>query len=524
MEINSLRTEEEYIDKFYLGDIFPELEDRSSFNEVALFALSTYTKPRGEEKYVNTNVISVDQETYKYYYQQEVGFIKDRATLGKNGLDYAIVLFTNSTAIEKKTPIIVRAESDNEDEEFYEISSSEKDFVKKILERGNILKNTEVKENILNKWSEMADSFSDIEKSDNPRIIYVSVEDKSESGIAQAVSKVISVIRGISEHNQTRIHYYNNGGFREIPSYLDMIMSLIRDASNVHIEKNIIEYYDGKAAIKPAQRGVENFVSGINELRNYGKIDSLKKYYGLEDAQGAYGLAENDKDFLECLNRISMGIQTNQIANFQKGLDELSEIKRNGKEALSDEYLRLFFDEIVNDYKFIEYKNTDIKKYIIEMMRWTYSKGYYQQLITMIESFVPYLLEDCHMFSYSLDQDYIDNIVKRSGNEPVHTVFNVCVVRFIRIVGNNDFIGGKIINDTSYRKKIKITATDSVFRLIQSHKKIKSIRNQINHVSYKNYTVMNNKLEVQLEIYLNQLKNVLNKSGEKIEVISVHDA
>ena len=61
MEINSLRSEEEYIDKFYSGDIFPELEDGSSFNEVALFALSTYTKPRGEEKYVNTNVISVNQ-------------------------------------------------------------------------------------------------------------------------------------------------------------------------------------------------------------------------------------------------------------------------------------------------------------------------------------------------------------------------------------------------------------------------------------------------------------------------------
>ena len=524
MGINNLRSEEEYIDKFYSEDIFPELEERIDLKEVALFALSTYTKPRGEEKYVNTNVISVNQETYKYYYQQEVGFIKDRATLGKNGLDFAIVLFTNSTAIEKKTPIIVRAESENEDEEFYEISSSEKDFVKKILERGNILKDTKVQKNILNKWSEMADSFSDIEKSDNPRIIYVSVEDKSESGIAQAVSKVISVIRGISEHNQTRIHYYNNGGFREIPSYLDMIMSLIRDASNVHIEKNIIEYYDGKAAIKPAQRGIENFVLGINELRNYGKMDSLIKYYRLENLQGGYGLAENDKDFLECLKRISMGIQTNQIANFQKGLDELSEIKRNGKEALSDEYLRLFFDEIVNDYKFIEYKNTDIKKYIIEMMRWTYSKGYYQQLITMIESFVPYLLEDCHMYSYSLDQDYINSLVKRSGDEPVHTVFNSCVVRFVKSYKGSNLTSGNIFTDIKYGKQIKISSTNGLFRLIQSHIAIKTIRNKINHVSYKNYTVMNNNLEVQLKTYINQLKNVLKKDGEKLEVISVPDA
>ncbi len=512
------KTELDYINKYYSDDNFLEVNKDNTEIDIALFALSTYNKPRETSDPMEMSVINVNQREYFYYYQQEVGVIKDRANLGKNGLDYAIILITSSTIVEKRKAILVKDNRTpiSQDEIIYEMKSSEKNYIKNILEKGNVLNNSDPEAEIQKKISGLFESHNIKEMSSNPRILYISVEEKKEDEIAGAIAKAISFIKLIS-NKKTNIHYYNNGGFREIPLYLEMIMSLIKDDPNINIEKNIIEYYDGNAVLKTAGRGVEDFVSGINEFRNYGKMDSLNKYYRYGDDNVLDSLTENDMKLLDCLNRISVGIQSNLIANFQAGLDDLNSIKELGKEMLQDHFLRLFFDEIINDFSFVEYKNSNRSKYIIEMMRWAHKKGYYQQVITMIESFVPLLLKECNKYNYNLPNTYINSKRKYThDSDNDRTVFNACVIHNC-VAGKQNIFDGRAFDNN----EINVISTDKIYRLIQNHKVIKDIRNKVNHISYRNYSVSDIHLKEHLNNYINQLNKVINSSSEKLVVTKV---
>lgn len=510
---------EDYIEEQYVDSNFPVAENNNKEDgvNVALFALSTFPGSKRPSVFEKGG-LQID-----YYHQQETALLNERLNRGKNGIDYLIILITESTArISNEKPLEPIADK------MYYFLCSAKDYICRVAEKGNILNNTKTdKLEILSSYR-----FDKLEDSNNERIIFISVENKTEEGIAMAISKTIAVIQEIKKHGKTNIYYYNNGGLREIPMYLETIMSLIKEDEGINIQNNIIEYEvlngKGTARLKSAGQGVVDFVSGINEFNNYGKTDSLNKYYANQEKYNGYKIDSYDKEFLDSLNHIAYGIQANFLGDFINGLDELKKKKESGRDRIHDSYLNTFYNEIMDNIQFIDFVKGSIE-YVSGMIEWSLKKGYYQQTLTMIESLVPEILHKAGVFSYYFPggDEYI-RTNSMPNQSPVNAVFNSVVIYHYKIIKGkegdsvNKFDGSKILTKSNNSKnvfahRVKIKSTNEVWNLIKDHNILKELRNDSNHMNANNSIGISKEVFKQkVELYLERLSKILDDADNQL--------
>ncbi len=192
---------------------------------------------------------------------------------------------------------------------------------------------------------------------------------------AKAVSEATNTLRELlNDNDHVTLYLDQHGGLREISIVLSAIISLLNNEAekltvktyNVEVGKNLI--------VSDASMKIYDFVSGINEFMNSGRISSLQNYEKHNESASL-------KALLEPMEQIAAGIQWNLLTPFYNGLDSLgSVIDDIGSD---DAYIALFKEQIRNDYGVLLNKD---ERNVINILKWCCRKGFYQQALTILES------------------------------------------------------------------------------------------------------------------------------------------
>ena len=497
---------DEYIfDKYqnFFSQVDSEKEDGSEIN-ICLMALSDM----GSVAYGKRSTLKSDDNNITYYYQQEAALLDLKNKLQGRTLDHFVVMTTQKTRTCGNKPVYF----ETKDKMQYVVNESALSFVSKIVStlwNAAEIKNIAVDEEGLN-TSE-----------------YVI----NKSSTAKAVRDAFAEIKKIEnlakkEGKKVVLHYYNNGAFREIAVVLESILSLIENDEKLKITINNckVRYErsddpDNKptTTINVGELGIFDFVSGINEVLKYGKTDSLKNYFRKQKIDRE----SRDYKFVYCLDHISKGIQVNDLEMFLNGLEDLKKIKKTDDissvdASLNDPYLDLLRDSIIGSFGFLDKTGDD---YLIGIMNWCLDRGYYQQLLTMIESLVPEMLykKDIYDISEPAKRE-IESSNEKFKDESVELfAFNKVICGALR----------KVINKKNYGDEFAIKGLKFQYRdiekeketacLLKRHARLKDKRNESSHLQIKEGKLNRfdddrkkaETLKGQLTEYVRQLEKVI---------------
>lgn len=366
---------------------------------------------------------------------------------------------------------------------------------------------------------------------DKKRFIDIDVDEESP---AKSIKKVIDKLRELKSNlpSDTKINLYvdRHGGFRSLQQFLDAILSLLHD------EFSIIESYDVKydpnvknsEIVKLDNRSIFDFVSGINEFTNYGRIDSLRKY-------------PENKKLNDCIIKIADSIQLCSIYDFEKGLDALAVYFTTPSVKESPTFLSIFEDSIRLDYKSLLTDN----RTIVDEIQWCLNKGFYQQALTLIEGAMPRELHKCGVFSYSEtlririedQKEHPHKYRNKKIKEEINVfIFNNSVTSLYSdkdreqllksknfkdtSSGNNLYKGGlitkadnlmknttfssdKVTIDSKYCNiSFKTASSNILYAFLRLHCTLKKLRNFSNHASMDSFPISLGKLKEAIIQYI----------------------
>ena len=230
-------------------------------------------------------------------------------------------------------------------------------------------------------------------------------ENDPYGGIAETV-KVIREIKDCPDSGKLQLYMDSHGSFRIIQYSLQAIISLL---SQENIE--VSEYYDvrfsGSTATITNQTAtfqLFDFVSGINEFINYGRIQSLERYFEKLPKN-----ATTEK-LLHTIKEIAESIQLCEINQFQAGLKSLADFYNNiDTDREVDAYLSLFTENIRHDYQNL----LKLDHTTLDEIQWCLDKGFYQQCLTLIEARIPQILSKKGIMKYGNRTKSYGNAVKK---------------------------------------------------------------------------------------------------------------
>lgn len=316
---------------------------------ILLLALSTFfsrndEKPDLTKTYEYFYMDSKNSHSGKYIYQMEpVVQVLSKKLADENDTLDAIVMLCSKQSMEKKMVI------DNQGER----SVSPLDFFK------------EKTVPWLNSDRDIEDMFYPIRMDEND----------SSGGIADAVN----LLRKLNEKGMS-LYLDNHGGFRGTQQALEAILSLLKIESIQITEVFNVKFSGSRSEISSNDMEFRmfDFVSGINEFINYGRIDSLKNYFD------RVGKDEETEELLSIISGIAEAIQLCDVMGFEENLDKLSKFfSSHGRPR--NNYLALFYQNIENDYKSL----IKVRHDTLDEVEWCLKKGFYQQCLTLIEGKMP---------------------------------------------------------------------------------------------------------------------------------------
>ena len=363
---------------------------------------------------------------------------------------------------------------------------------------------------------------------DDTRFMVLTVNEKSPQ---DTIRKTVDTLRTLKNNleTDTKIQLYvdRHGGFRNLQQYLDAILSLLREEFPL-IESFDINYTDSKCYIfSPDNRSIFDFVSGINEFTNYGRIDSLMRYYGTDCPI-----------LMNHIRTVANGIQLNDIYTFREGLKNLTIYFENPDNQTSNSYLSIFEEAIKADYKGLLHDNEST----ISAIEWCIKKGFYQQALTLVEGAMPGELHDCGVFNYS---DALKRAVETKTNQRFDVnayIFNHSVTsvfprkeRLKPLTDNrisNSSTGNAIENRLRVKRErqlidetifsdpeIPIGSTDAkisfvvgnrsrFYEYMALHCALKELRNRSNHAVRDPYPIPLDVLKSKLKLYITLSKTI----------------
>lgn len=427
---------------------------------VLLLALSTfpYKRPMSESKFLWEN-----GKEYTGIYQLDPvpKLLADQLAEKGEYLDKVILLATDATRTEEKEVEITYLNG------------------KKAYYRGTELAY----------FQSQIESYMNPDSKPEEKFVVVPIDEKNiERGISDTIEKV-------REIKNIRLYLDTHGGFREIFLVAEAVISLLK-IDKIEVQGIYGIEYGQRNRITDGSGGfhIFDFVAGMNEFINYGRINSLEAFLK-KNQDSDPDKAEQQEKLISCIKKISEGIQLCGVTVFEKGLDELTEYYNEIDMENFDKhsYLFIFEQNIKNDYG----KLLSSDRTVIDEINWCRKKGFYQQVLTLIEGRVPEHLERVELCEYQL----------RKGMDETE-VFNQCVPwRYFgkkkspqermeemeqnwypRLYKDGNYVkdkNGKYVEDTSadiwMRFRIAEEKRADLEEFLRLHTRLKDIRNQLNH-------------------------------------------
>lgn len=229
----------------------------------------------------------------------------------------------------------------------------------------------------------------------------------SES-IVETLHEMLSALRQLHKpHLYVDIH----GGLRLQQQILSGVMSLLSiegleiNPSDVYsVEFNQTERKGFIVCADDSIR-INNFVSGLNELTQYGRIGSLREYF-------SESKTEEVSNILDTLESISTDIQFCNVSQFEEDIQHLPNCIRAIEENKNaGTLLSLFMDDIRNTFRPLL---TGEPTTAIDEIVWCIGKGFYQQALSLIEAKMPEYLFRHHIIG--CDSDTLE-VINSNGQE-----------------------------------------------------------------------------------------------------------
>ena len=362
----------------------------------------------------------------------------------------------------------------------------------------------------LDYFKSQIDRYMNPDTDPEEKFVIVPIDEKNiEQGISDTIEKVRKV-------KNIKLYLDTHGGFREIFLVAEAVISLLK-VDKIEVqgiygvehgeEKRIV---DGRSGFH-----IFDFVSGMNEFINYGRIDSLEAFLK-KHTDNDLSTNKLQDELILCMKKISEGIQLCSIAAFEQGLHDLTEYyeeRKKQKDLKSHSYLFIFAENIKKDYGVL----LTSERTVIDEIKWCREKGFYQQVLTLIESRVPQYLKSAGLCEYHLKKDQDET-----------RVFNQCAPwRYDKDKGHSQKERLEKMNGKWFpRKKGKYVKKDEKYvdyenadiwmmfhvseekrilldEFFQMHMKLKGIRNHLNHALNLSYSL--EKVDEDVEKYLEML-------------------
>lgn len=133
---------------------------------------------------------------------------------------------------------------------------------------------------------------------------------------------------------------------------------------------------------------LNNLLAGMNAFIQYGKIGSLRKYW---DDLDIYD--DHVERLLFAMQYIDDGVSLCNIADLEFGIKELrnvlAEERTYDERQLESNVISILETGIRRDFGVLLDGNKEDEVDVLELIKWTYRKEFYQQTLTIVESRIP---------------------------------------------------------------------------------------------------------------------------------------
>ena len=207
--------------------------------------------------------------------------------------------------------------------------------------------------------------------------------DVDENNPAEGIKKTVDFIRNLEDRGKLWID--THGGFRDVALVLESVVSLLK-VDNIVPDKIYGVRYNGLISDFVNQKSsyyMFEFVSGMNEFINYGRVNILDKYYEA---------FPNDKlnEVLNAMKDISNGTEECNPTLYINGLNDLGEkIDRIGDtdtDTDTDHLMAIFSDYIKKSYGVLL---DEKRRTVVDIIERCTKKNLVQQALTILETLMP---------------------------------------------------------------------------------------------------------------------------------------
>lgn len=312
--------------------------------------------------------------------------------------------------------------------------------------------------------------------------------DVDQSNPSAAVSEVVGHLRARkqAELKTPEIWLGTNGGLRGLQLVLEAILFLL-SVDGIRVEPDHVlstrKLKEGRWELFPsaAEFRIFDFVSGIKEFMNYGRIDSLETFLRSNQELNDDSSAE----LMRCLREISIGIQFGSTQTFDSGLAHLSGYVRT-PQSTANPYMELFRKTILDDFGImLDPENCRIT----DKIRWCCRKGFWVQAYTLVESTLPGEFIRMGLIVYDAESAEAAKVPGWDG-DPGIQLFNAFLSRFVYMIDKNPTLKTKPMlyinkvgqNDVSLSATFDNSAAAHSFReMLLEHSRLKTTRNELVH-------------------------------------------
>lgn len=233
-----------------------------------------------------------------------------------------------------------------------------------------------------------------------------------------------TLLRYILRHKNPNVYIDIHGGFRDTQQVVNGLIYMLRN-NNEEIDPNkvlTVNYASGQNKISPIKEvgdvvEIFDLASGMNEFMQYGRCDSLERFFKGKETDGPI------HDLIHTLKDIASGIQMCDITQFESGLRKIPTIIENLSNQIhadeptrAQQYIKLIISEIKRGFKETDPEKEDIDRYNLldgwntgntrdieklpDEIKWCLSKGFYQQVLALVESRMPEYLHHRKLLEY----------------------------------------------------------------------------------------------------------------------------
>ena len=320
------------------------------------------------------------------------------------------------------------------------------------------------------------------------KFITVDIDERNiNPGIVGAADEILAVKTRLEQENASdksvKVWVNTQGGFRDISLVLNAIINLM-SAYDIEIA-DIYSMLFGtkKEGGTPIESKMQNyqifdFVVGMKEFLNYGRADTLEKYYADKERNNRKASSQ-EKNLISTMKKVADAIQMCDPSGFDSGLAELSTKIQLYKES-GAQFFDIFIEKVQEDYGVL----LSGKYNTLDVVKWFCKKEFYQQALTYIEAYVPTELVEKRIITWEYDKKKLLNIKKLKKQSHVEDAnFLMFTLFAARNIKHDDNVG-------AVKNAAKTMAGDSIATRNKNKNKIKDAL--INNIKHKKFKVEQN--------------------------------